>query len=271
MKNLVSLFLIVAALCLATCSTCRAENLDVEEDNKNNNNNNNNSIQISAKCASVITVAGTALGAGAAFALTPAALCAAGFCSTGVAGGSFASWWQSTMPLIAAGGLFAQLQALAMGGAGMTTITVTGGVLGGAAGVTFLSDFCTFVDETDPDSGMGIAFHASMKVVIAAIETKESLETQCASSETCAAVTEAVAKAVTATVKSTSSMWNSFTTGVSKAATRVQHEWETIQLEVAERLAAAEAAVEAAAEAAVEAEAEAEAEAKRSKANIEEL
>lgn len=51
----------------------------------------NEDITISAKCASVLVVAGTTLGAGATYVLTPVAICAAGFCPTGVAGGSFAA------------------------------------------------------------------------------------------------------------------------------------------------------------------------------------
>ena len=74
-------------------------------------------IFISPKCAAVIISGGALGGDGLAYAITPA-LCTARFCQAGVTPSSFASWWQSTMPLIKGGSLFATLQSIAMGGVG---------------------------------------------------------------------------------------------------------------------------------------------------------
>jgi hypothetical protein len=67
---------------MITAVVCLAHDEDAEEE-----------VKISAKCAAVLIAAGTTLGAGSAYLLTPAALCSAGFCTTGVASGSFAAWW----------------------------------------------------------------------------------------------------------------------------------------------------------------------------------
>lgn len=91
------------------------------------------SVHISAKCAAVIVSGGALGGAGLVYALTPAALCTAGFCPVGVSQSSFASWWQSTMPLVQSGSIFATLQSVAMGGVG-TKVVISGSVLGGALG-----------------------------------------------------------------------------------------------------------------------------------------
>lgn len=152
-------------------------------------------IEISSKCAAVLVATTTTVGVSAAYLLTPAALCAAGFCPAGIAGGSFASWWQSTMPFVASGSLFAQLQAIAMGGSGIGSIVVASGAVGGMVGATFLQDVCTFVDETDPDSAMGISIGACEMAVNKAIIYKMSMEEKCASSEMCTASVETVAAA----------------------------------------------------------------------------
>ena len=77
------------------------------------------------------------------------------------------------MPFIAKGGLFAKLQTIAMGGAGISA-SVGGGMVGGAVGVAYLNEFCTFVDESDPESATGRAFDASFSLVtgVAAATTK---------------------------------------------------------------------------------------------------
>jgi hypothetical protein len=49
-----------------------------------------------------------------------------GFSAVGVTKGSFAAWWQSTMPLVAKGSIFAVLQSIAMGGTGAATWTIGG-------------------------------------------------------------------------------------------------------------------------------------------------
>ena len=88
-------------------------------------------VNVSQKCGAVLLAAGTGLGGALAYALTPAMLCGtAGFCQLGVAKGTSASVWQSTMGNLVAGSTFAQLQSVAMGGAGIY-ITLTGGMVEG--------------------------------------------------------------------------------------------------------------------------------------------
>ena len=217
------LFSTFAALCIVTSHEANgSETCSPQEDQD---------ITISTKCASVLIVAGTTLGAGLTYALTPVAICAAGFCPAGVAGGSFASWWQSTMPLVAKGSLFAQLQALAMGGVGATTVTVGGGIIGGLAGAAYLSDFCAYVDEKDPDSVMGQAFDASEALVTTFIDTKIRLEGQCASSSTCTAMVETASETGTVVAKQISFWWNILSTSISNAATLTQLHMDVWQLQ----------------------------------------
>eukprot|EP00957_Ditylum_brightwellii_P033790 2560663-Ditylum_brightwellii.AAC.1 len=125
------------------------------------------------------------------------------------------------MPLLGKGSLFAHLQSLAMGGAGAKSF-VLGGALGGGLGAAYLKEFCYFVDHADPDSAMGMAFDASEAAVVGAIQTKEDLMAQCASSETCAAVTSAVADASETALNTISSVWNGMTSYVSQAVDNFQ-------------------------------------------------
>eukprot|EP00978_Attheya_sp_CCMP212_P003406 scaffold7018_cov71-Attheya_sp.AAC.1 len=135
-------------------------------------------VVVSAKCAAVILASTTTLGAGVVFTLTPAALCTAGFCAPGIAGSSFAAWWQSTLLLVAKGSLFVQLQAMAMGGVGVSS-TVAGATVGEVLGATYLRDLCIFVDEADSESVMGHVFATSLTVVTTGIETKHTLQSKC--------------------------------------------------------------------------------------------
>ena len=213
--NCFFLFFFIAAVC-SVCSRSQEEEAKADD-----------TINVSSNCAAVLLASGTTLGAGVAYALTPAALCTAGFCAPGVAAGSFASWWQSTMPLVVKGSLFAKLQAIAAGGVTGMGSSVAGAAVGGAVAASYLRDFCAFVDETDPESAMGRAFSASVSVVLTAIATKEELVAQCSSSVTCTAVTETVSEAGATAVESVSSMWDSFVTSASKAASRAYGNWET--------------------------------------------
>ena len=61
----------------------------------------------------------------------PYALAAAGFTGTGVVAGSLAAGWQATVGNVAAGGLFAGLQSVSMGG--FTSATYAAFTAGGAA------------------------------------------------------------------------------------------------------------------------------------------
>jgi hypothetical protein len=83
--------------------------------------------------AVTLQAAGVVIGGLCTSIVIPAILSAAGFCSTGVALASFASWWQSTFPLVPKGSLFSQLQSLSMGGSGVTIIAVAGALIGSVA------------------------------------------------------------------------------------------------------------------------------------------
>lgn len=216
MKISIFLFLFVTAE-LCDCRYYRAQEPNANDD-----------VEVSAKCAAVLLASTTTLGAGVAY-VTPALLCGAGgFCATGVAGNSFASWWQSTMPNVVKGSLFAQLQSMAMGGIG-ASFTVAVATVGGVSGATYLRDFCTFVDKTDPESAMGLVFATSVTVVTTAIETKQKVQRQCASSATCTSAVETMsevgASAINtmsevgaSAVETISSAWDSFATGASRVA-----------------------------------------------------
>jgi TM2 domain-containing membrane protein YozV len=117
------------------------------------------------------------------------------------------------MPLVASGSIFAQLQALAMAGTGIGTITVAAGAIGGVAGATYLKDFCAFVDETDPDSVMGKTIDASVTTVTTAIKTKDILVAQCSSSEICTATVDATTEIVAATGKFVATLFDGFVKG----------------------------------------------------------
>jgi len=192
MKYITLLFFFIAGI-------CRGQDLETTDH-----------IAISDQCAAVLLVSGSAIGAGLAYAITPVALCSAGFCSVGVTGSSFAAWWQSTLPLIVKGGFFAKLQAVAMAGAG-AKVTVTAAAVGGAVSATYLKDVCAFIDEADPKSKMGLASAASLSTVTAAIQVKNGIQSQCASSASCTAASAAGA----ATVEYVSSTWDHFTQSAS--------------------------------------------------------
>lgn len=149
----------------------------------------NEYIKISPKCAAVLLGGTGMFGTAAAFA-TPTALCGVGFCPVGVARGTFASWWQSSMPLVAKGSVFAKLQSIAMGGSSSMAAlqSVTGlGVGVGAAGAAYLENICTSIDEADPESAFGKFIDAIYYAVTAAIRATQKASDACASSETCTA------------------------------------------------------------------------------------
>lgn len=100
--------------------------------------------------------------------LMPMWLCSAGFCATGVQAGSLAAWWQSTLPLIASGSLFATLQSIAMGGTvivSTSSAAALGAALGTAGGTSVaLGDFCRMVDELEPGTGTAVAVQANLEL-----------------------------------------------------------------------------------------------------------
>ena len=117
-------------------------------------------VDVSPECAAVMIFGSTAASGVASWVLIQAALplvssawCGAssGFCAAGIKTGSLASWWQSTMPLVAKGGIFSSLQSIAMSstvGSSATASTVLiGSSLGGAMGASYLKEICSWVDE----------------------------------------------------------------------------------------------------------------------------
>merc|ERR1712166_1070722 len=123
-------------------------------------------VSVSPKCAAVILVAGSAVGGTTAYTITPRLLSAAGFTSVGVGAKTFASWWQSTMPLVARGSAFSVLQSVAMGGTDIATLHI-GAAIGRSTTAAYLSNtaallnqVCEFVDDADPPSTLGRAVSA---------------------------------------------------------------------------------------------------------------
>lgn len=142
-------------------------------------------VDISPDCAAALLVIGAGAGGTILYFLTPAAMCTAGFCATGIAGNSFAAWWQSTMPLVVKGGLFATLQSIAMTGTG-GSMTIGVGALGGSAlAITYIEDFCAFIDESSEDSALRKTIRASLKGLELAKEIPPQVMDACKSSDTC--------------------------------------------------------------------------------------
>ena len=169
--------------------------------NTNSDSKDQTDAKISPKCAAVLLAAAGTAGVTAA-AFTPTALCTAGFCSTGVAGGSFASWWQSTMPLVAKGSLFSYLQSIAMGGAGSMVVlqNIVGAVIG-VKGISYLGDFCAYVDDVDPESAAGRSVELAVYTVTTSLEITEKAKELCADSSTCMAGKEMITSAASMVIE----------------------------------------------------------------------
>lgn len=112
--------------------------------------------KISQKCAVILLATGSAFGGTAAHVISPIILSYLGFTSVGVQAGSIASYWQSTMPIVKVGSMFAKLQSIAMTGAGSST-TVKVSALGGAAVAWRLHSMCELIDDVEPESNAGTA------------------------------------------------------------------------------------------------------------------
>ncbi|KAL7546991.1 hypothetical protein ACHAWF_010312 [Thalassiosira exigua] len=180
-------------------------------------------LTVSPKCAAVLISGGSIGGASIAYLLTPTALCTAGFCPAGVSASSFASWWQSTIPLVQSGIIFATLQSVAMGGAG-AKVTMSGTVLGGALSKKYLTDLCAYVD--DPDSKMAPLFDASLELVRAANKAVDGAKDMCSSSESCFAAMnkmhDLIKTASSSATSSFSSMWTYASKTAKSAATMAE-------------------------------------------------
>ena len=126
-------------------------------------------VEVSPECALVLTLAGGGVGGALVWMVAGPFLSLVGFTATGVAQGSFAAWWQSTMPLISAGGLFASLQSIAMGGVA-TSVTIASS-LGGAATAFRLRDVCDKIDGLSSESVEMKAIIESLSIIKSKIPT----------------------------------------------------------------------------------------------------
>ena len=174
-------------------------------------------VKVSAECAAVLITSSTAMGGAVAYALTPAAICSAGFCSASVSAASFASWWQSTIPLVAKGSMFAALQSAAVAGSG-ASITVAVGAVGGAAGAAYLNSFCGFVDTAAPESMIGRAAGASVMAVQHYSKTKQRASEACAASASCSTTVDAASAAADATANAATAVADATANAASAAA-----------------------------------------------------
>jgi hypothetical protein len=129
------------------------------EDRNNNNNNDESckeeeSVYVSPECAVVLVTAGSVAGGLASFVLVAPLLSLIGFTGAGVAKGSFAAWWQSTMPNgVMAGSISSSLQSIAMRGIASTIVISSS--IGGAATASQLRRICATIDDVDPESKEG--------------------------------------------------------------------------------------------------------------------
>ena len=138
--------------------------------------------KVSVDCAALILTGTGILGAAASNAIIVLVLRLIGFAAAGVVKGSFAAWWQSTMPLVSAGSIFAKLTSIAMsaGGAGAAGTTIGGvvGVSGGAAALTWtpLANICKRVDEEVAQGSVaGATLQANTKAVQALLSSADNV------------------------------------------------------------------------------------------------
>ena len=133
---------------------------------------------VSPDCAAVVLSGAGILGAVTAGATFSLVLEIVGFTATGVAPGSFAAWWQSTMPLVAAGSLFARLQAFAMGGGGAAASTL-GAIAGDVTAFNsgFMANVCKWVDEeVSKGSAAGDAIQANTHAVQTILSSEDGVK-----------------------------------------------------------------------------------------------
>jgi hypothetical protein len=112
------------------------------------------SVDVSPECAVVLITAGSVGGGLASYVLVAPLLSLIGFAGAGVTKGSFAAWWQSTMPNVMAGSIFSSLQSITMGG--VPSVIIISSSIGGAATVaSHLRHVCGIIDDVDPKSTEG--------------------------------------------------------------------------------------------------------------------
>ena len=108
-------------------------------------------VKVTPQCAAVLLVGGGAVGAAVAATVLPALMYIAGFSSGGVLANSFAASWQSTMPLVAQGSLFALLQSAAAGGVG-STVVISAAAIGSTSGMLVMERTCSAIDNVPAGS-----------------------------------------------------------------------------------------------------------------------
>jgi hypothetical protein len=108
-------------------------------------------VTVTPSCAAVLLVGGGVAGAAVAATVLPAVMYMAGFSQGGVLAGSFAASWQSTMPVVAQGSLFAALQSAAAGGVG-STVVISAASVGSTSSVLFLQQACSAIDSVPAGS-----------------------------------------------------------------------------------------------------------------------
>jgi hypothetical protein len=127
-------------------------------------------VKVSSQCAAVVLVGAGAVGATVALTVLPALLYIAGFSSGGVLANSFAASWQSTMPLVAQGSLFALLQSAAAGGIG-SSVVISAAAVGSTSGMLVIEQTCSAIDNVPA----GSAEEALVRIIVKAYATFEPL------------------------------------------------------------------------------------------------
>ena len=108
-------------------------------------------VRVTPQCAAVLLVGGGVVGATVAATVLPALLYILGFSSGGVLANSFAASWQSTMPLVAQGSLFAALQSAAASGMG-STVMISAAAVGSTSGALLMQQTCSAIDNVPAGS-----------------------------------------------------------------------------------------------------------------------
>ena len=103
-------------------------------------------VKVTPQCAAVLLVGAGAVGATVALAVLPALLYIAGFSSGGVLANSFAAAWQSALPLVAQGSIFALLQSAAAGGSG-SSVMISAAAVGSTSGMLAMEQICSVIDN----------------------------------------------------------------------------------------------------------------------------
>ena len=108
-------------------------------------------VRVTPTCAAVLLMGGGVVGAIVATTVPAAVMYIIGLSPEGVIADSFAAAWQSTMPLVAKGSLFALLQSAATGGVG-SEVVISGASIGIAAGAMVMEKTCRAIDNVPPFS-----------------------------------------------------------------------------------------------------------------------